>query len=167
VSTDANNVTDPTWTCSIDGIEIPSPDPTFQFPENNWKLCAQNTIASGAHVLTVQVTSKGQAFYFDRMVYTPPPDAVFPSAVLVYPPSDPAISFSAGWNNTGGPYVTQTTNARVTLNFQGALLVQIYPARLGTQPPFQERPPAFSGRPITNILSTPRLPATPSTAGRL
>jgi hypothetical protein len=116
VSTDTNNVTDPTWTCSIDGIEIPSS--TFQYAENNWPLCRQNQMASGAHTLTIQVKSKGQPFYIDGLSYTPPPEAVFPSAVLVYSDSDPALSYSAGWTEADG-MSTQTAGSYVTLSFHG------------------------------------------------
>jgi hypothetical protein len=118
VSTDANNVTDPTWSCAVDGIPIRNPDPTFGSPENNWPLCEQDTISSGQHVLTVQVTSKGQAFYFDSLIYTPPPDALFQSAVLIYADGDPALSYSPGWKEAG-EQVAQTAGTQVTLSFHG------------------------------------------------
>ncbi|KAJ7353426.1 hypothetical protein DFH08DRAFT_856850 [Mycena albidolilacea] len=116
-STDANNVTDPTWDCFVDGIKLPPAKPS-QFPENNWPLCQQDTIASGSHVLTIQVKSQGQAFYFDSLVYTPILDAVFPSAVLIYADGDTALNYSSGWKEAG-EQVTQTQNAQVTLNFHG------------------------------------------------
>ncbi|KAJ7441088.1 hypothetical protein FB451DRAFT_987780, partial [Mycena latifolia] len=119
VSTDANNVTDPTWKCLVDEIEISNPQPTFKFPENNWILCDQPQIAPGPHVLTIQVESKGRAFYLDDLVYTPLPDATFESAVLVYPNTDPAVSFSQGWSTFGGENGTQTAEAQVALNFHG------------------------------------------------
>ncbi|KAJ7802224.1 hypothetical protein B0H14DRAFT_3488731 [Mycena olivaceomarginata] len=98
-STDANNVTDPTWDCFVDGIKLPPAKPS-QFPENNWPL------------------RKGQAFYFDSLVYTPTLDAVFPSAVLIYVDGDTALNYSSGWKEAG-EQVTQTQNAQVTLNFHG------------------------------------------------
>lgn len=118
VSTDANNVTDPTWSCAVDGRPIRNPDPTFGSPENNWPLCELDTISSGQHVLTVQVTSKGQAFYFDSLIYTPPPGAVFQSAVLIYPDGDPALSYGPGWKEAG-EQVAQTAGTQVTLSFHG------------------------------------------------
>ncbi|KAJ7020040.1 hypothetical protein C8F04DRAFT_1014661 [Mycena alexandri] len=139
VSTDANNVTDPTWTCTVDGIAIQNPEPTFQFPENNWPLCEQNTIPSGQHILTVEVTSKGQPFYFDSLIYTPSPDAVFESAVLLYPDGDPALSYGPGWKEDG-EQVAQTANTQVTLNFYGTS------ATLISQNPSQYPPNATSGR---------------------
>ncbi|KAJ7439767.1 hypothetical protein FB451DRAFT_1445446, partial [Mycena latifolia] len=118
VATDANNVTDPTWSCLVDGITIPSPDPTSSSQENNWPLCRQDTIASGSHVLTVKVTSKGRPFFLDSLVYTPPADTVFESAVLIYPDGDPAINFTSGWKEDEQE-LTQTQNAQVTLSFHG------------------------------------------------
>ncbi|KAF8170911.1 hypothetical protein K438DRAFT_1982468 [Mycena galopus ATCC 62051] len=73
VSTDsATNVTDPTWNCFVDGIPISNGNPTFPYFENNWPLCGPVDMTDGAHVLTIQVQSKGQPFYFDYLTYTPP-----------------------------------------------------------------------------------------------
>ncbi|KAJ6594904.1 hypothetical protein B0H19DRAFT_1366640 [Mycena capillaripes] len=119
VSTDANNVTDPTWDCFVDGTKIGNPQPTFQFPENNWILCDGPEIAAGSHVLTVQVQSKGRAFYFDYLVYTPLPDATFETAVLIYPNTDPAVSFGSGWRTFGGENGTNTKGSQVALKFHG------------------------------------------------
>ncbi|KAJ7089063.1 hypothetical protein C8R44DRAFT_818741 [Mycena epipterygia] len=119
VSTDSNNVTDPTWDCFVDEITISNPQPTFKFPENNWVLCDQPQIASGPHVLTIQVQSKGQAFYLDDLVYTPTADAGEGSSTLIYPNTDPAVSFGSGWTTFGGENATQTRGAEVALNFQG------------------------------------------------
>ncbi|KAF8153535.1 hypothetical protein K438DRAFT_2078842 [Mycena galopus ATCC 62051] len=101
ISTDVNNVTDPTWNCLVDGIKLP-PTKTFQFQENNWPL----------------FQSQGQAFYFDSLVYTPTLDAMFPSAVLIYTDGDTALNYSSGWMEAG-EQVTQTKDAQVTLNFHG------------------------------------------------
>ncbi|KAJ7346237.1 hypothetical protein DFH08DRAFT_781072 [Mycena albidolilacea] len=116
ISTDTNNITDPTWTCSVDGTEIPS-NP-FNFPENNWPLCNQPQMASGAHTLTIQVKSKGQPFYIDHLEYHPLLEAVFPSAVLVYSDSDPALTYGAGWAQGDG-MSTQTAGSNATLSFYG------------------------------------------------
>ncbi|KAJ6596337.1 hypothetical protein DFH09DRAFT_1072377 [Mycena vulgaris] len=119
VATDANNVTDPAWSCLVDGIKIPSPDPTFKFPENNWVLCDQPQIAAGSHVLEVEVQSKGQTFYLDDLVYTPLPGDTFESTVLIYPNTDPSVSFGSDWSIIGGENGTQTSGAQVALNFHG------------------------------------------------
>ncbi|KAJ6581837.1 hypothetical protein B0H19DRAFT_1116675 [Mycena capillaripes] len=114
VSIDANNVTDPTWTCLINDIQIPSS--SFQFYETNWSLCGQDKIVTGLHTLTIQVTSRGQPFYLDSLIYTPTLDAVFDSALLIYPNDDPALNYSEGWKEDG-EMVTQTENAQVNYTF--------------------------------------------------
>jgi hypothetical protein len=123
ISTDSNNVTDPTWDCFVDDIQIGNPQPTFPFTESNWELCDQAQIASGSHELRIQVQSKGRAFYLDRLVYTPPPEATFESAVLVYPNTDPSVSYGAGWTVLGGQKTTNTKNSQVALNFHGGLYI--------------------------------------------
>jgi hypothetical protein len=119
VTTDANNVTDPSWDCFVDKIKISNPQPTFQYPENNWVLCEQPQLSSGSHVLTIQARSKGRAFYFDYLVYMPTPDASFESTVLIYPNTDPSVSFGSGWSTYGGENGTNDHGAQVTLNFHG------------------------------------------------
>ncbi|KAJ6594897.1 hypothetical protein B0H19DRAFT_1247529 [Mycena capillaripes] len=121
VSTDANNMTDPKWDCFVDGTKIGNPQPTFKFPENNWILCDEPEIAAGLHALMIQVQSKGCAFYFDYLVYTPLPDATFETAVLIYPNTDPAVSFGSGWRTFGGDLEngTNTKDSQVALNFHG------------------------------------------------
>ncbi|KAJ7918090.1 hypothetical protein B0H13DRAFT_1607758, partial [Mycena leptocephala] len=121
ISTDSNNVTDPTWDCFVDDIQIGNHQPTFPFTESNWELCDQAQIASGSHKLRIQVQSKGRAFYLDRLVYTPPPNATFESAVLVYPNTDHSVSYDAGWTALGGQKTTNTKDSQVALNFHGGL----------------------------------------------
>ncbi|KAJ7162493.1 hypothetical protein C8R46DRAFT_955439 [Mycena filopes] len=121
VTTDpATNTTDPTWECFVDEIPISNPQPTFPYPENNWILCDQPHIAPGAHALTVKVQSRGRAFYLDSLVYTPlPDDAPAASAVLIYPNTDPAVSYGSGWGKLGGENATNVKDAQVALNFHG------------------------------------------------
>ncbi|KAJ6591273.1 hypothetical protein DFH09DRAFT_1026333 [Mycena vulgaris] len=120
VTIDANKVVDPTWDCFIDDVKIENPNPAFQFAENNWVLCDQSQIASGSHMLTVKVQSKGQPFYLDSILYTPLPGVDHESAVLEYTNRDPFVSFGSGWQQWGGTQnVTQTTGAQVALNFHG------------------------------------------------
>ncbi|KAK6977478.1 hypothetical protein R3P38DRAFT_3472327 [Favolaschia claudopus] len=118
-----NNVTDPTWECFVDQIEIPNGNDKFQFPENNWELCSQPELTSGPHVLTIQVQSKGQKFYLDYLMYTPLPDASFETSVLLCDPTDPAVSFGNGWRTFGGENGTNDNGAQVSLSFQGTSVV--------------------------------------------
>ncbi|KAJ7660428.1 hypothetical protein B0H17DRAFT_1145045 [Mycena rosella] len=95
VSTDANNVTDPTWNCFLDGIQIPSQTLHSTFQRTTGR-CVSSPILPPPFDHSSQVA--GQPFYFDSLVYTPAPDAVLPSAVLVYNGGDPALKYSPGWN---------------------------------------------------------------------
>ncbi|KAJ6453496.1 hypothetical protein C8R47DRAFT_997678 [Mycena vitilis] len=112
---------DPTWTCLLDEIAIPLPNPTFD-PAH---LCRQTQLTAGSHNLTVQVQSKGQAFYFDHLMYTPLPGLNFESAVEYYQTTDPGVSYGSGWavskatNSTTSEPQTQTHGAQVALNFYG------------------------------------------------
>jgi hypothetical protein len=103
----------------VDEIKIDNPNPTFGFAENNWPLCDQAQIASGSHVLKIQVQSKGQPFYLDYILYTPLPTVNYDGAVLEYTNTDPSVSFGSGWRQWGEQNVTQTTGAQVALNFHG------------------------------------------------
>ncbi|KAJ7232655.1 hypothetical protein B0H12DRAFT_1239568 [Mycena haematopus] len=117
----ATNVTDPTWDCFVDDIKISNPDPTFQYPENNWVLCEQPELTASSHVLTIQVQSKGQPFYFDYLLYTPPPDASFDTAVLLYPNTDPTSVSPYGFVPTELPHnatwATYTIDDGTPVNF--------------------------------------------------
>ncbi|KAJ7753542.1 hypothetical protein B0H16DRAFT_1418692 [Mycena metata] len=134
VTTDANNVTDPTWACFVDGIQIPQVDSTFKYPENNWELCSQDTITPGPHNLTIQVQSKGQGFYLDGITYTPTPNTTFESATTtIYKHLDAAITYDSNWANVSGEHVTQTTNAQASLSFHGTS-VTLFGNALGQYP---------------------------------
>ncbi|KAJ7248174.1 hypothetical protein B0H12DRAFT_1186624 [Mycena haematopus] len=117
--TTANNITDPTWACFVDQVQIANPAPTFQYPENWWTLCDTTQLGAGAHVLTIQVQSKGQPFYLDQILYTPLPTVQYAVAVLEYTNTDPAVSFGTDWQIWGAQNVTQMTGAQVALNFHG------------------------------------------------
>ncbi|KAJ6502824.1 hypothetical protein C8R47DRAFT_1007875 [Mycena vitilis] len=121
----ADNVTHPAWTCFVDQIKIPGP-PGIQFAENNLQLCGQPEIASGSHVFSIEVQSKGGgALYLDHMKYTPPPDEDSAPAVLAYQSSDPSVTFSAGWSKLTGQSENGTNQAgsQVTLDFEGTSVI--------------------------------------------
>ncbi|KAK6977479.1 hypothetical protein R3P38DRAFT_2810032 [Favolaschia claudopus] len=119
-----NNVTDPTWECFVDQTKIPNGNDKFQYPENNWPLCSQPQLEPGPHVLSIQVKSKGQKFYLDYLTYTPLPDASFETGVLLYPPTDPDLTYSSGWRAFGGETGTNAKGAQVFLSFHGTSVVQ-------------------------------------------
>ncbi|KAK7028419.1 hypothetical protein R3P38DRAFT_2622682 [Favolaschia claudopus] len=123
VTTLPDGTTDPSWVCLVDEIQITNgTNPKFQFPENNWILCQQETLLPGAHKLTVHVRSKGQPFYLDSIIYTPMPEVNTDGAVLEYLAGDPAIKYGKGWQfytveNTQN--ITQTKGSQVEFDFRG------------------------------------------------
>ncbi|KAF8159322.1 hypothetical protein B0H34DRAFT_796584 [Crassisporium funariophilum] len=92
-----NGVQDPTWECLIDGVNIPIA-PIFPYVENQWTLCAWNTIPAGRHTITVKVKSNGQAFMFDRLLYHPSPGVNVQNADIGVSYKDSALDFSSGWS---------------------------------------------------------------------
>ncbi|KAJ7137419.1 hypothetical protein C8R43DRAFT_893635 [Mycena crocata] len=112
VTTNANNVTDPTWECLVDNKQIPKPVPKLGPAENNWVLCEQPVLGTGAHDLTIHVTSAGQKFYLDYLVYTPARNDVFETAVLLYNYTDPAVSLGTAWKPVGGALAGMQTSAK-------------------------------------------------------
>ncbi|KAJ7912199.1 hypothetical protein B0H13DRAFT_1713308 [Mycena leptocephala] len=127
-----NGVVTPTWTCLVDGVAIPEQNPTFQFPENNWDLCAQSQLSAGAHTLTINVQTTGRTFYIDYLLYTPTADVDLDGAVLEYSNTDASVSFQSGWQTWGAQNVTQSNGASVALNFHGtaATLIGYIPIEL-------------------------------------
>ncbi|KAF7334816.1 Peroxidase [Mycena sanguinolenta] len=119
------NTTDPTWQCFVDDIKIGNTNPTFQYPENNQLLCWQpELVESSEHVLTIHVQTKGQPFYFDYLLYTTLPDASFDTAVLLYPYTDPSVSFGPGWEIIGSAEKgTNDYGSQVSLSFHGTSVI--------------------------------------------
>ncbi|KAK7002193.1 hypothetical protein R3P38DRAFT_3604983 [Favolaschia claudopus] len=128
-----NDITDPTWDCLVDRVKIPNGQDTFASQENNWLLCSQPNLPPGPHVLTIQVHSQGQPFYFDYLAYTPlSPDSDasvgFQSADpeprrWVYSPTDAAVSFGPGWRPFGGENGTNEHGSQVSVSFYGTQIV--------------------------------------------
>ncbi|KAF8194784.1 hypothetical protein K438DRAFT_1827413 [Mycena galopus ATCC 62051] len=106
-----NGVVTPTWTCLVDG--------------NNWNLCAQSQLSTGAHTLTINVQTTGSTFYIDYLLYTPTADVDLDVAILEYPNTDASVTFQSSWQEWGGQNVTQSKGASVTLNFHGTAVTLI------------------------------------------
>ncbi|KAF8957095.1 hypothetical protein BDZ97DRAFT_1924836 [Flammula alnicola] len=96
----SSGVLDPTWTCQVDGTNIPLPTP-FPYVENNWVLCEWSTISAGQHTVTVTAQSSGQAFLFDQFQYVPSPTAAISNSAIVVGFQDAALQYGSGWQNLG------------------------------------------------------------------
>jgi len=115
-----NGVTDPDWSCSVDGVAITRNPPNL-FPENNWIICSGDSLSDGTHTITVNAIVKNQqTFWFDRIQYVPSPNADLSNATVLVDAYDPAVKISSGWTDLDGiGYMTQQKNAQLTLNFTG------------------------------------------------
>lgn len=118
----SSGVLDPTWECFIDGISIGAAPP-FQFPENNWLFCSQNTLIDGPHVLTVNATVlKKQTFWLDYIEYLPSASVPLDGKAILIDNLDPQVeaAFGSGWGALGGTAnETGQTNSVFTFNFTG------------------------------------------------
>ncbi|KAF7310152.1 hypothetical protein MIND_00388600 [Mycena indigotica] len=131
----ADGTYDPTWECTVDGIAIPQPNPTFPFPENHWSLCGQDNIPPGQHTLQIMVhTTQGRAFYLDNIVYRPVDEEGWnvDGAIVEYPNTDADVTFGAGWEQWGAQNITRTSGAQVALDFHGTevMLIGFIPIEL-------------------------------------
>ncbi|KAG6873170.1 hypothetical protein C0995_002019 [Termitomyces sp. Mi166 len=116
---------DPSWECFVDQISIGATKP-FQFPENNWVLCEEETITDGVHVITINVTSTGNTFWFDYITYTPSPSTSYETAVLLVQNTDSAMIYGAGWGALGGTAnMTTKVGSEAIFSFVGTSLTWV------------------------------------------
>ena len=118
----SSGVLDPSWECFIDGISIGAAAP-FQFQENNWLFCSQNTLVDGPHVLTVNATVlKKQTFWLDYIEYVPSASVPLDGKAILIDNLDPQVeaAFGSGWGALGSTAnMTGQTNSAFTFNFTG------------------------------------------------
>ncbi|KAG6867677.1 hypothetical protein C0993_012485 [Termitomyces sp. T159_Od127] len=130
----------PKWECFVDGISIGATKP-FQFAENNWSLCEQGTIADGPHVITVNVTTTGNTFWFDYLMFTPSPRNS--SATLLVQNTDPAILYDHSWRKLGGTAnITTKIGSVMNFDFVGTSLTWV--SFIPTELPHNESTASYS-----------------------
>ncbi|KAF9563380.1 hypothetical protein CPC08DRAFT_760934 [Agrocybe pediades] len=136
---DTSGVLDPAWECFIDGISIGSANLVVTV-ENNWVLCEQDDLHDGAHMLSVNATTKRQTFWFDSIRYRPSPTMSLESATVLVDNSDVGLqnSYSADWmplfdiaNMTNSAYAT------FSFNFTGISLAWYGLIPIDSAHPFQ------------------------------
>ncbi|PPQ75109.1 hypothetical protein CVT24_010064 [Panaeolus cyanescens] len=113
---------DPTCECFIDGVSIGATNP-FRFAENNWPLCGNETLADGAHTLTVNVNSRGQTFWVDYLAFTPSPIVSTANEIYQIQDTDPGIQYDSNWQSFAT--VTQLADQKgssVSFSFFGSQL---------------------------------------------
>ncbi|KAG5638614.1 hypothetical protein H0H81_011504 [Sphagnurus paluster] len=111
---------DPSWECFVDQISIGATAP-FPYAENNWYLCQQNTLNDGPHEITINVTTAGNTFWLDYLLFTPSPTLSYNENVLLVQNNDPAIIYDSNWGALGGGANMTTVNgAEAKFNFVGS-----------------------------------------------
>jgi len=115
-----SGVTDPQWSCYVDGVGIDSGSPLLN-PENNWVFCSSYSLTDGPHTITVNATvARRQTFWFDYLYYLPSKSVSLANKTIMLTNLDSAIQYGSGWNAyTSIANWTQTQGASVTLNFYG------------------------------------------------
>ena len=106
--------------CFVDGVSI---DPTFpnrnhmtQYPGNNWKFCASDSLTDGPHIITVNATpTNNQTFWFDRIEYAPSSSISLENKTILLFWNDTAIQYGSGWLHSGA----DSNDSVLTLNFYG------------------------------------------------
>ena len=121
-TTDIKNTSgtiDPTWDCIIDQKSVGPTEP-FPYTQNNWALCEWSNLSDATHTVTVKVSSSGQSFWADRIVYIPSDDVELKGATIMVSRLDPAVSFDTKWKLLGDiGTMTQTSGASVRIKFKG------------------------------------------------
>ncbi|KAG6831148.1 hypothetical protein H0H87_006078 [Tephrocybe sp. NHM501043] len=110
---------DPRWSCFVDGKDIGVPSGSSD-PENNWLLCASDSLGPGIHTLEVNVFGRGEgSFWFDKLMYTPAANRIAAAAVTWIDVIDPGFRYSQGWQ-LADTMTTAFKGATVSLSFFGA-----------------------------------------------
>src|SRR6266498_1272642 len=115
-----SGITDPQWSCYVDGVSIQTGSPLLN-PENNWMFCSSYALKDGPHTITVNATvAKSQTFWFDYIGYLPSKSVSLANKTIMLINVDSAIHYGSGWNAYGNiANWTQTQGDLVTLNFYG------------------------------------------------
>jgi len=97
-----SGVLDPTWQCFVDNVSIDVSKP-FQYAENNWPFCSQDSLVDGPHTLTVNATvMKSQTFWIDNIQYIPSASVPLNQTAVVVDSLDPQLQYGQGWQALGG-----------------------------------------------------------------
>ncbi|KAG6907828.1 hypothetical protein DXG01_007264 [Tephrocybe rancida] len=129
---------DPTWECVVDNFSIRLPD-SLTMDNNNVAICQELGLEQGPHELVVKVTTQGTPFWFDRLLYTPSPDATFQNdAVFLVNSSDSSVQYSSGWASWADvANITQVRGSTAKFDFVGnsvTLVANICPLPSGSTP---------------------------------
>ena len=85
-------------------------------------MCQGSQLADGPHTLTVNVTTTGNTFWFDRLQFTPSPgiSSENETNVVFVNIDDPAIEYGLGWQQLGDTAnCTTKLGSQLKFNFTG------------------------------------------------
>lgn len=116
----SSGVVDPLWNCYLNGVHIDA-TPPFQSKENNWRMCSIDGLLDMNHTFTLSVSTFGQSFWFDYLVYTPSPNSSSQNDSFIFVPfSDSVLSYDSSWQYWSNiSAITRTMDATVLFQFTG------------------------------------------------
>ncbi|KAH6902395.1 hypothetical protein BKA70DRAFT_1405051 [Coprinopsis sp. MPI-PUGE-AT-0042] len=117
-----SGVYDPSYTCELDDVKVPSQEPLTNLPINLWALCFTNSTYEGDHVLTVSAVSTERAFFVDRINYVPSRESPPKSPTVAIDPDDVAVEYLEGsWKTDKvAGMLTQQAGAKMSITFTGS-----------------------------------------------
>ncbi|KAJ2915922.1 hypothetical protein MD484_g4472, partial [Candolleomyces efflorescens] len=119
-----SGVLDPTWECFIDQKSAGTKTPKNAHAQNNqWLLCdwSDLDLLAGQHVVTVNISSNGQAFWFDQIYYLSNSHPKLEGSTLFVGSNDPEVSLDSAWTPLDEiGYMTQTAGATAKFKFTGS-----------------------------------------------
>lgn len=120
----SSGVTNPSWQCIVDGVNVPPQLLNTTSPDNGLLYCDGGELADGAHVITLNASvANQQTFWFDYIEYVPTTIPVDQAPLLVYP-GDSQFQYGAGWGPIlfPGGNLTGQNGSTFSFQFSGASL---------------------------------------------
>jgi len=119
----SSGVIDPSWNCYLNGVQLNSLPP-FRNPENNWPMCGIDGLLDMNHTFTLSVSTFGQLFWFDYLLYTPSPSSALQNdSVVLVPFSDSSLVYDSSWQFwSNSSALTRTPKASIQFQFKGEQL---------------------------------------------
>jgi len=116
----SSGVIDPAWSCYLNGVQLSSLPP-FRNQENNWRMCGMDGLLDMNHTFTLSVSTLGQLFWFDYLLYTPSPSSALQNVpVVLVPFSDSTLVYDSSWQFwSNSSAITRTRKASVQFQFTG------------------------------------------------
>ncbi|EAU90361.1 hypothetical protein CC1G_00745 [Coprinopsis cinerea okayama7 len=113
------NTPDPDWECALDGrVSADYKRDPFRHRENNWVFCRFRGLDAGQHTITLNVRTRGRAFWFDRIEYRP--TGVVENEMVATTRDDADITYNGRWRPLAEvAYFTHETGGSITFPFVG------------------------------------------------